>query len=163
MSRPTFLAPVPDNLRAKKHQYVTSDVYGICDRIKQIDRSLFVVLQEEHAKPWVIVEHCADGIERFVKRYEHLDASILEDLRYMLAIPFDKRVERISKEAEAENDRLTAIDEEKHERFLWDWKDSAVRSNIMDPMWFSSYRKVNAKGAPEKKPDGGKDGERDVP
>ena len=94
----------PSNLHLAPHQvsmHVEGDVFNICERIRTEvpdgDR-LFVVMHEEHPKPYVVMEKCDDGTERFVYRTDSLDARLLEKLRYFVNVPFEKRFEQAEKE-----------------------------------------------------------------
>lgn len=130
----------PDNLtyRGPGYASVDSDVFNICGRIREISPSLRVVLREGAEKPWTVVEMCSDGVERFVASYEALDQRILEDLRYMLAVPFEKRFEASAREVDRHNDALGDMPEEKMERFAWDMQRALVESNIVNPKWSKS-------------------------
>jgi hypothetical protein len=101
----------PDNLRGRFGSYVESDVYHICDRIKEIDSRLRICVLEPPVEfagktyNFSVVELCPDGVERLVYRTEALDARIVEHLQYLLRVPFDKRfaeAERIEAKHEAE-------------------------------------------------------------
>lgn len=121
---------------------VESDVFDICNRIKEIDPHLFIVLHKGHEKPWVVCEQCLDGVERMVKRYEELTPQVLEDLRYMMAVPYEQR----EREAQAQIDKENAarenawMESEKHERFMWDFRKALEESNMADFKWHRSYR-----------------------
>ena len=118
----SVLVPRPESLRVRGKavpKLVESDVYNICNRIKQIDPSLFVVWQEGQAKPWIVVEQCADGEQRMVERYEELDARILEDLQRMLRIPYGERFKKITAEIDAHNERLRSETNRDMERIAW--------------------------------------------
>lgn len=125
---------------------VESDVYNICTRIKEIDPNLSVVLHEGHPQPWVVMERGPDGEDRFVSRYENLDARILEKLRYMLAVPFEKRLEVLTREVEEANKAHGRMNEEQIDRLAHAFYDAGVKSNMIDPKWGKSYRNTNKKG-----------------
>lgn len=125
---------------------VESDVYDICNRIKEIDPNLSVALHEGHAQPWVVMERGPDGEDRFVSRYAELDSRILDNLRYMLAVPFEKRVEVLQKQVEENNAKIGHMNEEQMDRFAHQFRDALVKSNMADPVWSRSYRNVKKKG-----------------
>lgn len=125
--------------------YVSSDLYGISHRIKEIDKNLSLVFHKGAKRPWVVMEMCADGEERFVSRYEKADARILDDLRYMLAVPYEHRLEALEQKTAAENAAKEFMDEETFDRFAYDFHKAAVESNMIDPMWGRSYRNVKGK------------------
>lgn len=89
----------PTNLRVRNKAIVLeSDVYNICDRIKELEPSLYIVLDEDRDKPFVIMQTCWDGVDRFLKDYEVLDPRVLKDIEYMLGVPFEERVKRLERE-----------------------------------------------------------------
>lgn len=128
---------VPENLRYNRQNLtlVTSDVFNICERIKEIDKNLIVRLRDNHEKPWVVMELGADGEERYVAAYEELDQRILEDLRYMLAVPFEQRLAAEAKKADEHNARLGHMSDEKMDRLAWDFQKAMVESNMVNPKW----------------------------
>lgn len=141
-----MLIPRPANLTVhgdKALAPVDGDVFNICNRIKEIDSRLRIVLHEGHQKPWVVLEMCADGEERFVSRYEELDSRILTDLQRMLAVPFMERVEKLSREIDAKNAQHGRMTEEQIDQLAHAFRKAAVESNMIDPKWGRSYRKVN--------------------
>ena len=143
-----LLTPRPDNLTVPRHrQYanVEADLYSICTRIKELDPNLRVVLHEQHPQPWVVLEMGADGEERFVARYAELDARVLENLRYMLAVPFEQRLAKVEREVEHSNDRRGHLNEEQLDKLAHAFKDAAVKSNMIDPVWGRSYRNLKGK------------------
>jgi hypothetical protein len=115
--------------------YVEHDVYNIAERIRQIDSNLRLVLHEGHERPWVVLEVGPDGQERFVSRYEELDARIIDHLLYMLKVPFEERLARLDREIEAANAGFGRMTEEQFERFARDFFDAGVKSNIINPKW----------------------------
>lgn len=142
-----LIAPRPSNLtvpNSRAYTAVESDLYGICSRIKEIDPNLRVVLHEGHPEPWVVVERGADGEERFVARYAELDARVLERLRYMLAVPFETRLQKLEKDIEANNSQIGKLTEEQLDKLAYDMQKALVESNISDPVWGRSYRKKGA-------------------
>ena len=137
----------PDNVKLPRNtresmQMVTGDVYNIANRIKEkFGPNLFIVVHDNHPKPFVVMEHCADGAERLVKRYEALDARIIEDLEYMLKVPFEKRQKIAELEvakAEAERDRAFA-ESEKFDYFATEMKREMKRANMIDPLHETIY------------------------
>lgn len=139
----------PDNLRYSgnaKMQLVESDVYNVCNRIKEIDPNLFVVLHEGHAEPFVVVEKCVDGEERLVKRYAELTPQILTDLRRMLSIPWEQRWKALAAEVDKHNEDMgnSWMESEGHERFVWEMRNALHESNIADitkPVFMHRKRK----------------------
>ena len=137
---------IPDNVRVPAHlrgvKLVESDVFDIANRIKAIDPNLYIVLHEKHEHPFVVMENTADGTQHMVSRYDRLDASILEDLRRMLATPFTERFAKLTAQIDKENeDQENAwMESEKHEEFIFNMKKALRDSNIADvspgPVYF---------------------------
>lgn len=121
-------------------EMVTSDLYHIAERIKEVDPNLSLVFQKGHERPWVVMEAGRDGVERFVSRYSRADATILENLRYMLNVPFEKRIAELEKKIEAENRAKEQFPEDKFEEFAYDMHKAMVESNMISPKWGRSYR-----------------------
>ncbi len=95
----------PSNFDSRGYVRITSDVFNICGRIEELDPNLRVRYNETNPeKPWVVTEMAKDG-ERFVAQYEELDARIIEDLRYMLHVPF---LERLAVQDKREAERKAA-------------------------------------------------------
>lgn len=141
-----FMMPVPENLKAKRARMVDSDLYNICERIREVDPNLFLVYHEDHKEPWVVMEHCADNTDRLVSRYEDLGAHILDDVRYMLHVPFEKRLAETEKRIELENAKFDGLSEEAMENFLYVFDKAARRSNLYNPIWGKNYRNIHKKG-----------------
>lgn len=111
---------------------IESDVFNVCERIKELSPNLYVVLHEKHELPFVVMEHCIDGEERMVKRYAALDSSIITDLQRMLAIPWDQRAKALMKEVDDFNDAQERAweDSEQHERLVYDMGKALKESNL---------------------------------
>ncbi len=138
----------PTNVRLRdgdRLSVVSSDVYKIAERVKEIDPNLRIILHEGHEKPWVVTEIGRDGVEYFVSRYEELGAHILEHLQYMRAVPLEKRVERLAREADAENARMGQLSGERMEEFQYDFHKAMRDSNMIMPHWGKSFRPVKHK------------------
>jgi hypothetical protein len=134
-----MLMPTPGGLRTAA-RYVESDVFNICNRIKEIDSRLQLVLQENHAQPWVVMEHCADGETRFVKRYEELTPQVLDDLRHMLTVPFEQRVAALQKKADEANDVAKKLREtEAWHEFMWDFKTTMYECGLTHDHAYKSF------------------------
>lgn len=120
------IAP-PDNLSldpSVRASLVESDMYDICERIKEIDPNLKIVhLIDGETQSFVIMETGKDGKEYYVMKAKELDARILEKLRYLLHVPFEERIrilEKGNKEFEAAE----------HEREL-----DELYERVGRPMW----------------------------
>ena len=137
----TLTVPMPHTIRvphgAKVPKMVEHDVYNIAQRIKEIDSRLFLMLFEGAKKPWVIYEDTETG-PQVVQRYEELTPQILDDLRYMQAVPFTERVKKLSDEIDRENERLGKMDPETFERFAYDFRKAMVYANMIDTPDFTS-------------------------
>lgn len=139
---------LPDNLRVPPNlrgaRMVQQDVFNICNRIKEIDPNLYVVVHEGHPEPFVVMEQGRDGNVYFVSRYDHLEADILEDLQRMLRTPFKDRFNALAKKVDAENEanENAWMESEGHERFIHDFKKALVESNISDAIQGSYSMRV---------------------
>lgn len=138
----------PSNLRYtgnEQMQLVESDVFNVCQRIKELDPNLFVVLHKGHEKPFVVVEMSRDGEERMVKRYAELTPSILHDLQRMLKIPWEQRFKQLAREVDEHNEaRENAwVESEAMERFAFDMRRALRDANMADVVEpVSMFRKV---------------------
>jgi len=98
----------PANLtlsRGSRARVLTSDLYDICNRVAEIDPSLYIIeLDHDDPRPyrWIVMEHCKDGVDRMALRVREgeLDARVLEKLRHQLAVPLRDRLEQLDREAE---------------------------------------------------------------
>ena len=135
----------PTNLRARGVTHVTSDLYDICARVKELDPRLFIVYHETNALPYTVMEHCADGVDRIVRQYATLDARVLESLRYMLNVPFAQRWRVTADEVDRHNADSERMSEEALEKFAFEFDRAARRSNLYDPVWDKSFAKVQVK------------------
>lgn len=135
-----LLSPVtPDQIKVagtKGHKihWVDQDVLGIVQRVKEIDPNLSIILHENHRHPFVVMEQCVDGSCRMVSRYAALDARILDDLRYMLSVPFDKRFEALTRRIDAENEAQEHKwqDSEQWDEFVWNFRQALRDANMAD-------------------------------
>lgn len=133
-------AGAPSNLRSTFGQLVESDVFDICDRIKEIDTRLAIyVMPEASSKHFSIVELCADGVERFVFNTDELDARVPEKLRYLLHVPFHERLDAAERlEAKAEEDeRARKLDEMYEQMGEPMWRDLEQCGFIQRPRSFA--------------------------
>lgn len=102
---------------------VDSDLYDICGRVAEIDKSLHIVLLEGDDKHcFAIMEHCPD-MERLVFKVKELDARVLQKLQKIMAMPLQERLALLEKEEH----RLA---EQEQERELDDLYERVGR-----PMW----------------------------
>lgn len=121
---------------------VESDMYDICNRVKEIDPSLFIVLLQSQEKGYVyaIMEKCEDGVERLVYKVKELDERVLERLRYLMKYPLTERMAELEKEEykmkrDAKEDEI----EELYERMGAPMQHQLVRDGFADRRSF--YRK----------------------
>lgn len=116
---PTGAAPsnlvLPNDTRTRM---IDSDMYGICKRVAEVSRKLYIVV---HEKPdgtllhYSIMENCDDGVQRLAlnvgpgRPIDALDARVIERLEWMIHVPLDKRVDEMEKmeaaDKEAEKER----------------------------------------------------------
>lgn len=77
-----------------------SDLYGICERIKEVSTDLFIIVASEGAKnKFIVMERCNDGIDRKVFGVDELDGRVIERLRYLMAHPLNERYAMLEEEA----------------------------------------------------------------
>lgn len=103
-SVPTNLHLNPNTDRAR---LVTSDMYHICERIREIDPRLYIVELERETREgskygFAIMERCEDGVDRLVLRASQrgLDERILEKLRRIMALDLHARIAELDRERE---------------------------------------------------------------
>lgn len=117
----------PSNLHVPmgtRVDYVDSDTFNICNRLREISRDLYlVVLQGDEQHMFSVVESCPDGWEREVKRYPQLDARILREMQMFEALPLQSRVDFIDKQHKR-------LDAERKENELED-----LYERVGAPMW----------------------------
>lgn len=107
----------PANLHLKRDVravMVESDLYDICERIKEIDPSLYIVqLEEDDRCAFAVMERCSDGIHRLVSKHKELDKRVLDKMLYLRAVPFEKRFNEIEAQVdkEEEDQRLKESEE----------------------------------------------------
>lgn len=98
---------------------VDSDLYEICERIKEISRDLYILLTiyPDGGQTYVIMEKCKDGVDRLCYRVKELDGRVLDKLRWMLHMPLDERLAKLeAEEYKIEEERIDQEHEELYER-----------------------------------------------
>jgi len=128
--RPTNLH-LPD---ATQTTLVDSDLYHICDRIAEIDPRLFIVhLAHGEKDAFAIMERCEDGVDRLVFKVAELDARVVDRLREIQAIPFEKRFEELEKrEMETNRKRNEEAMDELYERLGGPMYTQLAKDNFID-------------------------------
>lgn len=116
----------PSNLHLKPGiratGFVEGDVYDIALRVGALGRTydtvLHVIQMEDGADcKYAVMEHCKDGMERLVFKFDDLDGRVLEKLRRLMSIPFRERfakleAEEILNESKRKDDELEKLYEE---------------------------------------------------
>ena len=117
----------PNNLRFQGVAHVVeSDVYNICERIREVDPDLFIVVADPprpDGKNFIVMEIDQSGAESLVSRYEELDARIIEDVERMRKIPLPQRLEQLEKD----NTKFERAEQERMEEELYE--------RLGGPMW----------------------------
>jgi len=117
----------PNNLRFQGVAHVVeSDVYNICERIREVDPDLFIVVADPprpDGKNFIVMEIDQSGAESLVSRYEELDARIIEDVERMRKIPLPQRLEQLEKD----NKKFERAEQERMEEELYE--------RLGGPMW----------------------------
>lgn len=133
---------VPEGVVAES---VESDLYSICERVKEISESLHIVLLkgDPRGMNFAIMERCEDGVARLIYKVKELDARVLERLRYLMAVPFEQRFEQVEKD----NHRW---EQAQHEEQLEDLYERLGR-----PMWTELERCGFIDGRPVSYPKAG--------
>ena len=127
---------------------VDGDLYDICERIKEVDPRLFIVVldtKSDEDYSFAIMEHCDDGWDRLVWRVKELDQRVLTKAERLRAIPFEHRLE----EAEAMEARMKAEDEavafdELYENLGAPMRREFAKTGFIDPRKTTSYPKVSS-------------------
>lgn len=94
----------PSNLRrldAQGARPVTSDMYSICERIKEVSSSLYLIeLHGGDEFQYAVMESCSDQIERLVFKVKRdaLNGAVIEKLRRLLAMPLTERLKKLEAE-----------------------------------------------------------------
>lgn len=144
-----LMTPRPDNVRGRFGQWVTSDVFHIADRLKELDPHLMVsaldppVVWAGKTYHFTISEMCRDGVERFVTRAQALDGRVVTSCERMLRVPFEHRFA----EAEKEADKWEAEEHERqldllYERMGGNMRIQLERCGFTDP-WGAKYQPMN--------------------
>lgn len=79
---------------------VSGDVYGICERIHDIDPSLRIRDRHEPGDGgfrYIVSEMCKDGIERWVCGVNELDARLVTRIQRILAVDLKDRLDEADK------------------------------------------------------------------
>lgn len=97
----------PSNLhvpKGTKVKVIDSDLYGICERVKEIDPNLFIILLEgDSGANFSIIEKCKDGVDRLVFRVKELDGRVIKKLQRLMGMDLMERLAELEKmEYEAE-------------------------------------------------------------
>ncbi len=128
-----IVTSLPENFRSRKQfNTLPGDVYNICERIHDKYPTLIVTFKDDGSdQPYVISEHCRDGVIRFVARYEKLDGRIIEDLDYMQRVPFKERMRVSQERADRHNAEIAKPDPEKQEKFAAEFRQDLIRAGFV--------------------------------
>ena len=103
---------------------IDSDMYNICDRLREINPNLSVVAAMRGDEIlYNIMESCPDGVERRIFKAKELDARVLKHIERIMGIPFEHRFEEACKEI----DRYEAAQKEEQLDELYE--------RLGRPMW----------------------------
>jgi len=126
---------------------VEGDVYNICERIKEVDPSLFIIQLENDAKgcAYAIMERCEDGMDRLVYKTQELDQRIIEKCQYMKRVPFEHRAQMIMEQVDREEEeRREKESEELYEKLGAPMRREFARTGFIDGTG-QSFPKVKGK------------------
>lgn len=140
----------PSNLRGVSiGAYVEGDMYDICERVKELSRNLFVAPLEPpitrfgKTYHWAVGEVGIDGQDHLVKQFETLDGRVIDDLRYMLGVPFEKRLAEAEKIEEKHKAEHAEFEKEKlYEYMGGPMRHELARTGFTGPLP-ASYRPMN--------------------
>lgn len=146
---------VPTNLHLNpntdKARLVTSDMYHICERIREIDPNLYILELERESREgskfgFAIMEKCSDGVHRLIMRASQrgLDERILGKLRYIMAKDLHHRIalldtEREKWEKEQHENELESL----YERIGGPMHRQLVNDGFTQAPFPTSYRPMN--------------------
>lgn len=106
---------------------VDSDLYGICERLREYDPNVRVTLLTQDALfAWSVGEVGPDGVLREILRTKELDGRIIDRLNYIRSVPVEERVKAI----EADYDRERAAREEHESEDLYDKIGGGIYDNL---------------------------------
>lgn len=127
-AKPTNLQ-LPPGVNA---QYIDSDVFDICGRLAEVDKSLYVlVITGRPGTDFFIMEDCGDGVQRMVFRVgadheiDALDTRVVNKCKMLMSLPLMMRVAAIQREI----DKREAARVENSLEELYE--------NVGRPMWTS--------------------------
>lgn len=119
-ARPSNLN-LPDSMDAVP---IESDLYNICERLKELSPRLHVVyIEGDLERPWTIMEECIDGVSRTVFCCSTLNAEVITRVERIMRIPLETRYAQAEKENELYE---KAAAEEEFERLY---------ENMGRPLW----------------------------
>lgn len=128
---------------------VESDLYNICERIKEIDPRLFIVVLDSRYNEgysFSIMEHCEDGVDRLIWRVKELDQRVLHKAEYLRSIPFEQRFEEAEKlEAKMKAEGDAESFNELYENLGRPMLRQLEHDGFIDPRNYTSHRKVTKK------------------
>jgi hypothetical protein len=135
-----LLLPTPTNLRlppGSQSYRVESDLYDICDRIRELHPALFIVLHQvpDREPYFTVMEACSDGVDRVtIPRVDELDGRVLERIRYFLNVPIERRIAEFDREEAAAkaSEKERELDE-LHENLGLPMQHQMKRDGFSDP------------------------------
>ena len=152
---PIYVAGKPTNLNfapGVKAEEVTSDLFGVMDRIKAKHPAINVIkIVDEDGYVYVVTERTIDGTDEFRFRVYEIDERLETRLDRIRAIPFEQRfaeAQRIEDESKAEKEKLDA--EEFYENFGAPMRSQLIRDGFGSGVGSVSYPKRGAKDSDRK-------------
>lgn len=118
---------VPSNLHLPKEaraELIDSDMFHICDRVKEISPTLHIFkLYDDDKYIYTVMEHCSDGVERLIFKVKALDNRVITRLQTLFSVELDTRIRMCDKE----NHRFEAHEKEEQLDDLYE--------RLGRPMW----------------------------
>lgn len=125
---------------------VEGDLYNICERIREIDPSLSIIMLVDDASncQYAVMEKCSDGVERLVSKHQVLDQRILNKMLELKHIPFEERFAAIERQIDIEEEeRREAESEEFYEKMGGPMYTELARTGFIDRN--TSYPKIKGR------------------
>lgn len=134
----------PNNLHFAedvKATIIEADLYNICERLREVDPSLFIILLEDgNDHRFTIMEKCDDGWDRLVWSVDALDARVIDKARYLKSVPFEHRVDEAEKvEARMIAEKEAEAFEEFYDKLGGPMKRQFAHDGFIDPINSTSY------------------------
>lgn len=149
------IAGVPSNIRmpeGSRATHVSSDLYGISNRLRELDGDLFIAALEapDGSFGWAVCETDRKGVESLIFRVgpgceiDELDGRIIDKLNYLRSVPLHERIAKLEAEIDRERAAMHADKlEGMYESFGGSLYDALFRCGFVHEQRPESVRKLN--------------------